>query len=212
MTTAAAGVRVQRSRWLLLFVALALVALLLAAQRASPPRQALDASTMHHARPPIDHTTPTPSRISPPSSSSASRQVPALRSVGTPSDASPTLGAITLDSSTSPSTTPPSLSSTPTTTINLSPVAAARTLTESGWLSSPSSVAATYRIGSRTDATATFTGAPELTLAATCASGDRSMSGVSPLSLSNLDVGCSLTLSGAGSLPITSYSIRLTPR
>lgn len=209
MTTAAAGVQVQRSRWLLLFVALALVAVLLAAQSSSPAGQARRSSSAmnskHSEQPAMAWSAPSMPALTGNQHTSpfvGSESVPARK--GAPVEAS-------ASTTSSPDPKPPASTLT-TTTINLASRTAAQLRTDNGWLSSPSSETATYDITTPSDATLTFSGATELMVSASCPSGERSVRGPSPLTLSGLEAGCSLTLSGPGALPLTSYSLGLVPR
>lgn len=217
------GVLMQRSRWMALFVALALVGVLLAAQGTPSTstttrnlaRPTSQAALGQRARTTVSDSTSAIGSPSAPQLHPLSTPATALRSTkASTSSVLPMSGstAVTDEPLANRSTTTTAPVTTTTTTLNLSPTIATPVRVESGWLSAPTSVSASYAIDASADATVKFVGALALTLAATCPSGTQSVAGPSPLALIGLAAGCWLTISGPSSLPTTTYELRLTPR
>jgi len=178
---------------------LALLGVVLAAQHVVAPRVPSPATSTGTS------TTGRPSYPTTPSTTTTTGVIGALGTA--PIDGA----ALASTAHTSPTTQPTS------TFLGPVPTSAATTTSErieTGWLSSPTAISASYLLSSASGVVvaATFTGAASLTLTSDCSGSIHATSGASPLRLFVQGSSCTVTLRADATIPTTSYSLDLGPR
>ena len=178
---------------------LSLLGVVLAAQHVASPRVPSLATATSTS------TTGSPSHPPAPSATTSTRPT------GSIATAPITGAAVTSSERTSPTTLPTSSFQGP---VPASSATASTERIETGWLSSPTAISASYLLSSASGVTvvATFTGAASLTLTSDCGGSNNTTSGASSLRIFVQGTSCTVTLRADATIPTTSYSLDLGPQ